>query len=160
MESDHFVCQVPLIDIGDTALDCWMQDRLADVEVSLTKTITSSGNWTYHALANRALVRARVRHWEAAIDDAERVSFYLLSHTLILVLIYFKSIGIRPSVIGYIAKSVALIGGGKKEEGCRVYDLAFRHCHPLDVDLLLLIKVRVHAWLNFVVPQFLILPRL
>jgi hypothetical protein len=52
-----------------------------------------------------------------------------------------KSIKIRPSVIGYIAKSVALIGGGRKAEGCLVYDFAFRHCHQNGVDLLLLIKV-------------------
>ncbi|KAH0838774.1 hypothetical protein J3R83DRAFT_7149 [Lanmaoa asiatica] len=54
-----------------------------------------------------------------------------------------KSIKVRPSVIGYIAKSVALIGGGKKQEGCRVCDLAFRHCHQNDVDLLLLTKAVV-----------------
>ncbi|KAF8548670.1 hypothetical protein OG21DRAFT_1489192 [Imleria badia] len=56
---------------------------------------------------------------------------------------YHKSISIRPSVIGYIAKSVALIGSGKKEDGCRVFDLAFRHCPPKGVDLLLLIKAVV-----------------
>ena len=39
--------------------------------------------------------------------------------------------------------SVALIGGGKKAEGCLVYDFAFRHCHQNGVDLLLLIKVRI-----------------
>ena len=54
---------------------------------------------------------------------------------------YSKSIKIRPSVIGYIAKSVALIGGGDKAEGCLVYDFAFGHCHHNGVDLLLLIKV-------------------
>jgi hypothetical protein len=50
-----------------------------------------------------------------------------------------------------IAKSVALISEGKKAEGCRVYDLAFRHCDPTDVDLILLIKVCIlYAW-NLVV---------
>ena len=64
----------------------------------------------------------------------------MLSHTLMFILYYYKSIKIHPSFNGYIAQSLALIGGGKKAEGCRVYDLAFRHYH-LDVDLILLIKV-------------------
>lgn len=38
---------------------------------------------------------------------------------------------------------MALLGGGKKAEGCLVYDFAFRHCHPNGVDLLLLIKARL-----------------
>ncbi|KAF8129301.1 hypothetical protein EV363DRAFT_1338600 [Boletus edulis] len=48
-----------------------------------------------------------------------------------------------PSVIGYIAKSVALIGNGQKDQGCRVFDLAFRHCDSTDMDILLLIKAVV-----------------
>ena len=63
---------------------------------------------------------------------------------LVFILNYYKSINIRPSLNAYIAQSLALIGGGKKAEGCRVYDLAFRHYlpyHPIDVDLILLIKV-------------------
>ncbi|KAF8129223.1 hypothetical protein EV363DRAFT_1169153, partial [Boletus edulis] len=42
-----------------------------------------------------------------------------------------------------IAKSVALIGNGQKKQGCRVFDLAFRHCHPAHMDTLLLIKAVV-----------------
>jgi hypothetical protein len=76
----------------------------------------------HDALANRAIVRAHLRRWDVAIVDVE------------------KSINIRPCVIGYISKSVALIGGGKKEEGCRVFDLVFTHCHPHDLDVLLLVK--------------------
>lgn len=47
-------------------------------------------------------------------------------------------------------KSVALIGGEKKREGFQAFDLAFRYCDPVNVDLLLLIKVctaRVQTWL-------------
>ena len=61
----------------------------------------------------------------------------------------YKSIKIYPSVNGYIAQSLALIGGGKKAEGCRVYDLAFRYYHAIDVDLILLIKVCIRAQWNF-----------
>lgn len=59
------------------------------------------------------------------------------------VLSYHKSIKIHPSINGYIAKSAALISAGKKAEGCRVYDLAFRHCHLLDTDFILLIKMYI-----------------
>ncbi|KAF8119879.1 hypothetical protein EV363DRAFT_1378598 [Boletus edulis] len=39
--------------------------------------------------------------------------------------------------------SVALIGNGQKEQGCRVFDLAFRHCDSTHMDTLLLIKAVV-----------------
>ena len=143
--TEHSVSQLPLINITDAALDSWRQDRLADTEISLTETITNSPNQTHHALANRALVRARLCHWHLAIEDAENVSLHLLSYTLMFILNYYKSIKIHPSVNAYIAQSLALIGGGKKAEGCRVYDLAFRHS-TIDADLILLIKVCILAW--------------
>ena len=51
-----------------------------------------------------------------------------------------KSIGIQPSVIGYIAKSVALVGKGKTHEGYRACDIAFEHFHSSHVTILLLVK--------------------
>ena len=41
-------------------------------------------------------------------------------------------------------------------EGCRVYDLAFRHYHTIDVDLILLIKVRVLRTMELGAHQLLI----
>ncbi|KAF8548319.1 hypothetical protein OG21DRAFT_1489483 [Imleria badia] len=114
--------QEPDIQIDNAALDSSTHDQLADAKPPLTETMTNTGHQTHHALANRALVRARLQQSEQAIDDAE------------------NPIKIRPSVNGYIAKSVALINRGKRAEGCRAYDLAFRHCDPTDVDLILLIK--------------------
>ncbi|KAF8548910.1 hypothetical protein OG21DRAFT_1500722 [Imleria badia] len=116
---------LPFIDITIPALKSWKRDQLADCEISLTETITNHPHKKHFALANRTLVRSHLQHWNLAIDDAE------------------NSIKICPSAIGYIARSVALIGGGKKAEGCRLFDLAFRHCDPIDVDLLLLIKAVV-----------------
>lgn len=143
MDTDRFVSQTPFIDITDTALAFWRQDQFEDTQASLTETITSSENISHFAFANRALVRAHLRHWDLAIDDAEKVGLRLLSHTLVLILDHHKSINIHPSVIGYIAKSVGLISKGEKAKGCRVYDLVFRHCRPNEVDFLLLIKVRI-----------------
>ena len=39
-------------------------------------------NPSHDVLASRALVRACLRQWDAALDDAEKVSFALLSYTL------------------------------------------------------------------------------
>ncbi|KAF8552626.1 WD40 repeat-like protein [Imleria badia] len=116
---------LPLIDITSIAFDSGKWDQLANSEASLTVTITKSRQKDHLAFANRALVRAHLQHWDLAIDDAT------------------KSINICPSIIGYIAKSVALIRKGEKAEGCRVYDLVFRHCHRNEVDFLLLIKAVV-----------------
>ncbi|KAF8554675.1 hypothetical protein OG21DRAFT_1508679 [Imleria badia] len=117
--------QEPDIQIDDAALDSAKQDQLTDPEPPFTETITNSGHQTHHALANRALVQARLQQSDLAIDDAE------------------NSIKIHPDVNGYIKKSVALVSEGKRSEACRVYDLAFRHCDPTDVDLILLIKAIV-----------------
>ena len=139
-----------MIDTTDTTVDSWKEDRLVDTEASLTEIITNSPHRNHHALANRALVRRRLRDWHhhLAIDDARNVGLRSPSRTLVFTLNYHKSIEICPSVIGYIAKSVALIGGGKKVEGCQAFDLAFRHCRPNEVDFLLLIKVCVFSALK------------
>ncbi|KAF8126555.1 quinon protein alcohol dehydrogenase-like superfamily, partial [Boletus edulis] len=112
----------PFIHITDAALRSWEQNRLVDVEASLTETTRDE---RHLALATRALVRSQLQHWDLAIEDAK------------------KSIEIEPSVTGYIAMSVALIGNGQKEQGCRVFDLAFRHCDSTHMDTLLLIKAVV-----------------
>ena len=52
-----------------------------------------------------------------------------------------KSIKIRPSVIGYIAISIALVSKGERDAGYRVCDIAFEHFHASHVSFLLLIKV-------------------
>ncbi|KAG9311265.1 hypothetical protein JVU11DRAFT_8351 [Chiua virens] len=123
--NEYFVSQAPFINVSDAALDSWKQDRLTEAESFLTMSIANSDHPSHHALANRALIRARLQQCIMALEDAER------------------SIKIRPSTIGYIAKSTALMGVGKKSEGCRVYDLAFTRCHPHYLDFLLLIKAVV-----------------
>ncbi|KAF8546776.1 hypothetical protein OG21DRAFT_1527604 [Imleria badia] len=137
---DPLVFQLPFIDISDTAFNFWKRNQLADTEASLTETITNSGHKSHHALANRALVRVHLQLWDLAIEDAEKVYLRLLSRSHMLISGYHKSIKICPSVVGYISKSVALIGSGRKEDGLGIFDLAFRHCDAIDVDFLLLIK--------------------
>ena len=81
----------------------------------------------------------------------------MLSHTLPL--IYNKSIEIEPSVIGQIAKSVALVGSGERHKAYRTCDIALLRFHPTYITFLLLIKVRVPCR-PLGCPQLLILPRL
>ena len=132
-----------MVDISDAALD-------------LTKDVQLTGT----ELVNRALARVHSGHSDQAIEDAENVSRHLFTYTRTCNLNVCKSINIRPSVNGYIAKSVALISGGKKAEGCRIFDLAFRHCDAMSVDLTLLIKVCIFRPIELDVnPQLVILIR-
>jgi len=144
--------QAPDIRIDDAALDSWKHSELANAEALLTAAVNKSRNPSHHALASRALVRARLQQWDAAIADATEVFVALLLRTLVLTLVGIKSIKIQPSTIGYIAKSVALVRNGERYRALRVCDIAFArsHDHSSHVGFLLLIKVRVpctRAWL-------------
>ncbi|KAF8547863.1 hypothetical protein OG21DRAFT_1449832 [Imleria badia] len=114
----------PEIQIDDDTLNLWKHDQFADAEALLTTAVGESRNPSHHVLASRALVRSRLQHWDAAIVDAK------------------ESIKIQPSIIGYIARGVALVGWGKKHKhkAYRVCDLAFEHSHPNHVNFLLLVK--------------------
>ena len=69
----------------------------------------------------------------------------------ILGLIDIQSIKIKPSLFGYIAMSLALVGNGEKHKAYRACDIAFQHCHSSHVPFLLLLKVSVmwsRTWLS------------
>ena len=141
MSRFHPTFQEPEIQIEEAILDLWKLDKLASAEAFLTAAIPASQNSTHHLLASRALVRARLGQWDTAINDAKEVFAALFSHTLTLTLIYTKSIKVQSSVIGYIAKSIALVGKGKKHPAYRTCDIAFEHFHSTHVSFLLLVKV-------------------
>ena len=108
----------------------------------IDRSIPESRSPTHHTLASRALVRARLRQWDAALVDADEVLVSLSSHRLTLTSIYPKAIKIQPSVIGYIAKSVALVGKGGTHKGYQTCDIAFVCFHSLSqLNFLLLVKV-------------------
>ena len=94
MQTDHFVSQLPFTDITNAALDSWKQDRLTDTETSLTGAITNSRNQSHHALANRALVRARLRDWDLAFEDATNVSF----RSFLRAYVHFKSLQVHQDL--------------------------------------------------------------
>ena len=111
----------------------------------LTVTITASSHPSHHVLASRALIRARLRDWDAVLIDAKKVLVVLTPRSLTLTLIYPKAIKTRPSVIAYVAKSLAHIGNGERNKAYRTCDIAFRHSHSSHTSFLLLIKVRVFS---------------
>jgi len=69
----HPTFQEPDIQIDDNALHSWKHNQLANAETLLTTAIHESRNPSPHALASRALVRARLRQWDASIADATEV---------------------------------------------------------------------------------------
>ena len=122
-------------------LDAWKHDQLADAEALLTAAINRSQNPSHRVLASRALIRARLNKWDTALIDAETVWIALFSHAPMLIPIYTKSIRIRPSVIGYVATSIALVGNGKRDKAYRTCDIAFKRFRSSHYTFLLLIKV-------------------
>ncbi|KAF8127952.1 hypothetical protein EV363DRAFT_1400840 [Boletus edulis] len=59
---------------------------------------------------------------------------------LTLTSIHVKAIDIQPSIIAFMAKSVAHVGNGDKDKGYRTCDIAFEHFHSSHVTFLHLIK--------------------
>ena len=84
----HPTFQEPVIQIDDAALDSWMHDQLENAEALLTAAIPESRNPIHHVLASRALIRARLRQWDAALVDAEEVLVTLFSHTVAHVILH------------------------------------------------------------------------
>lgn len=72
--------QEPEIHIDSAVLDAWQHDQLINAEALLTAAIPASKVTADHVLASRALIRARLRQWDAALVDAEKVDFVSLSH--------------------------------------------------------------------------------
>ena len=137
----HHAFQEPELDIDCVALSAWERGQCTNAEALLSAAIPTSKKKRHHVLASRALVRARLERWDAALADAEEVRVAPLSHTRTLTPFRIKSIGIKRSFVGYVAKCVVLVGKGEKDEGIRVCDISFQHFHSEHVTLLRLIKV-------------------
>ncbi|KAF8555005.1 TPR-like protein [Imleria badia] len=81
-----------------------------------------SQNPSHHVFASRALVRARLQQWDAALIDAE------------------MAIDIQPSVMGYIAKSIAHVGKGERDKGYQACNIALERFYSSHGNFILLIK--------------------
>ena len=141
----HSTPQELYIQIDDAALDAWKNDQLEHAEALLTTAIHQHQHPDYHCLAARALVRARLQHWNEALVDAQMVLLASLSHSLTLTPNRTKAIDTQPSIIAYIAKSLAHVGKGEKDKSYLACDIAFEHSHSLHIPLPLPIKVCIPA---------------
>ena len=140
----HYTLQELDIQIDNAVLDAWKNDQLEDAEASLTTAIQDQ-HPGYDFLAARALVRARLQHWDEALVDAQMVILALLSHSWTLTPSRTKAIDAQPSTIAYIAKSLAHVGKGEKDKAYLACDIAFEHSHSSHVPLPLPIKVCIPA---------------
>ncbi|KAH7912612.1 hypothetical protein BJ138DRAFT_1147861 [Hygrophoropsis aurantiaca] len=115
--------QYPLLEISAQTCNAWRREDFKKAEETLSEVI-ADGAKDQNAFANRALVRARALRWDAALEDAQ------------------MSINILPSVIGYVALSIALSGQGNGEGAMQALDLGFIDCNGdiNTVRLLLLVK--------------------
>ncbi|KAN0078113.1 hypothetical protein V8E55_010170 [Tylopilus felleus] len=116
--------QEPDIQINDSddVFSSWKHDQLATAEALLT---SESSNPSHHLLINRALVRARLEEWDAALIDAE------------------TAINMQPSVMGYVAKSIAHVGLGERYKGYHTCDIAFERFHSSHGTFIRLMKAIV-----------------
>ena len=124
----------------------WMRDSSvnADTLISDLDPLNSSSN-IHQVLAHNALLKVRSQIWSSAYEYANKVIVRFLMHVLMFIYPHVKSINIRQSAMGYIAKALAQIGMGEPEKAMDVFDLAFGNCHPNESNLLLLIKVCDHG---------------
>lgn len=120
--------------------ELWLQGKLESTIEVLSRDIVLNGK-SHHAFANRALVQARLQKWGSALVDAEMVTHHTSFYRTTLKYICFQSIDIQPSVIGCIAKSIALCGQGRHEDSMQAFDLGFNYCSADQLNYLLLVKV-------------------
>ncbi|KAF8554959.1 hypothetical protein OG21DRAFT_967167 [Imleria badia] len=97
---------LPFMYLDDAAFKSWTQGDLARVDELFTEQIADP-LYHAHALAQRALVRGRLKQWDMAVEDAK------------------KSIEAQRTVIGYIANAVSLIDNGDHDLAIDVFDLVF-----------------------------------
>ncbi|KAH0831287.1 hypothetical protein J3R83DRAFT_13923 [Lanmaoa asiatica] len=110
------------MDIDDAARKAWKKDKLDDAEEILSKQLIHRMGSDHSAFANRALVRARLHHWDAALRDAE------------------TSIDIQPSVTAHVAKGFALFGQQKYASGVHAFNAALHECDDCDKVIVSLVK--------------------
>ncbi|KAI6144914.1 hypothetical protein BKA82DRAFT_4168036 [Pisolithus tinctorius] len=117
-----YASQLPLVRVSDKTFESWTRDDPTNTEVLLSEEITTASIPRQYVLENRALVRARSKNLEPALEDAK------------------ESLRLQPSPIGYIAMAVALLGQGDREGALWTFDFASHDCELHDIKFLLLLK--------------------
>ncbi|KAG1799936.1 uncharacterized protein HD556DRAFT_1525177 [Suillus plorans] len=119
---DNKISEWAILDIT-TARDACLTGDLSLAEELLTQEIHANAN-DFTSYANRSFVMARKHNWDNALEDA------------------IKSLNIRPSLIGFISKGIALCGKGHVWEARVAFDVAsmFTNQNSETNQFLLLIK--------------------
>ncbi|KAF8547367.1 hypothetical protein OG21DRAFT_1501611 [Imleria badia] len=119
---DESSTQTPLLQISEALLEPWIRQEWTNAENVLAGEMTRLSRPINEALACRSLIRAYLRQWTEAYDDAE------------------ESLRIHPTAIGHIARAISLIGKGDRRVALRQFDLVFRDCEAHEIRSILLIK--------------------
>ncbi|KAI6044461.1 hypothetical protein EDC04DRAFT_2889916 [Pisolithus marmoratus] len=119
----YFDHHLPLVQMTEETLKSWTQDDPMNTEILLSEEIKNASTPSHYLLANRALIRARLKRLALAMVDVE------------------GSLQVQPSPIGYIAMAIVLLGRGDREGALCTFDLAIHDCEPRDIRFLLLLKV-------------------
>ncbi|KAF9228773.1 WD40 repeat-like protein, partial [Gyrodon lividus] len=112
----------PLIKISNAALVAWYEGNLTDAEAILTEEIKLNPETSYHALANRAVIRVRLGRLDTSLDDSE------------------KSVAMQPTAIAHVAGSIALNKQGKYELAMQAIHVALGDYPTYEKEIVLLVK--------------------
>ena len=80
------ISRIPLMQVSDAALKSWMLGTPTETETILSEEIAQCSDPNHYALVARSLIRARLREWKAAIEDAEMVTFFFCPSLILLCL--------------------------------------------------------------------------
>ena len=88
------------------------------------------------------LLKVHSEQWSSAYENAQKV--HVGPHLACVTSTHTndKSLDSQVSAMGYIVKTLALIGRGESEKATQVFDLVFGNCNPNESSSLLLIKAR------------------
>lgn len=110
LSPEYFYRCLPLVQLSEEALRSLTQDDLITTEMLLSPEIASASRPSHHLLANRALIRTRLKNVALAIEDAK------------------ESLRVRSSPIGHIAMAVTLLRQSDRESALRTFDRALYDC--------------------------------
>ncbi|KAG1746771.1 uncharacterized protein EDB91DRAFT_1245943 [Suillus paluster] len=119
--------QILPINMTSSIRNACIAGDLSTAEMLLTQEIDTDAD-DYHAYAHHSIVMARQHQCNHALQDA------------------IKSISIKPSLMGYISKGIALCEKGQFRDSMQVFDMAFMFANEDSkiIYFILLIKARHH----------------
>ncbi|KAG9310789.1 hypothetical protein JVU11DRAFT_8639 [Chiua virens] len=100
----------------------WRRADLARAEEILSCEIERGSSPLHYHVANRALIRARLRQWDGALDDAQ------------------TSLLVKPSLVALIAKGFSQSGKGCHQAATETLDAALEACDLEEKDIVGMIK--------------------